>query len=215
MTLIISFFFFFLVYKEFILELNFSDFYDYYLNLKVEIDQNKIFFIALYFVLSVFWIFLFGFVSPLLVISTLMFGYLGCLISIISFTLGSTFSFLAAKSFKKSIKKILKKNEINENSLFLFIIFRLIPGVPFIIKNFSGVFFKINVNEFFLATLIAETPQIFLFTFILKKLINTSILLSEDFNLMVLSQELFIPIITLLLFAITIFSIKKYFQKYF
>ena len=215
MTLIISFFFFFLVYKEFILELNFSDFYDYYLNLKVEIDKNKIFFIAFYFVLSVFWIFLFGFVSPLLVISTLMFGYLGCLISIISFTLGSTFSFLAAKSFKKSIKKILKKNEINENPLFLFIIFRLIPGVPFIIKNLSGVFFKINVNEFFLATLIAETPQIFLFTFILKKLINTSILLSEDFNLMVLSQELFIPIITLFLFAITILGIKKYFQKYF
>jgi len=215
LTLIISFFFFFLVYKEFILELNFSDFYDYYLNLKVEIDKNKIFFIAFYFVLSVFWIFLFGFVSPLLVISTLMFGYLGCLISIISFTLGSTFSFLAAKSFKKSIKKILKKNEINENPLFLFIIFRLIPGVPFIIKNLSGVFFKINVNEFFLATLIAETPQIFLFTFILKKLINTSILLSEDFNLMVLSQELFIPIITLFLFAITILGIKKYFQKYF
>ena len=215
MALIISFFFFFLVYKEFILELTLSDFYNYYLNLKVEIDRNKIFFIAFYFVLSVFWIFLFGFVSPLLVISTLMFGYLGCFISIISFTLGSTFSFLVAKSFKKSIKKILKKNEINENPLFLFIIFRLIPGVPFIIKNLSGVFFKINVNEFFLATLIAETPQIFLFTFILKKLINTSILLSEDFNLMVLSQELFIPIITLLLFVITIFCIKKYFQKYF
>ncbi|MAI76111.1 MAG: hypothetical protein CBC25_02785 [Pelagibacteraceae bacterium TMED65] len=215
MTLIISFFFCFLIYKDLILELNFSDFYNYYLNLKVEIDRNKIFFIFFYFVLSVFWIFLFGFVSPLLVISTLMFGYLGCLISVISFTLGSTFSFLAAKSFKKSIKKILKKNEINENSLFLFIIFRLIPGVPFIIKNFSGVFFKINVYKFFLATLIAETPQIFLFTFILKKLINTSILLSDDFNLMLLSQELFIPIITLLLFAITIFGIKKYFQKYF
>lgn len=201
--------------KTVILGLSFNDYYDHYLKLKLEIDKNKIFYIAVYFVTSICWIFFFGFVTPLLIVSTLMFGYLGCLISMFSFTLGSTLSFLVAKSFKNQIIKVLKKNELTENSFFLFIIFRLIPGVPFIIKNLSGVFFKINVNKFFLATLISETPQIFLFTFILKKLITASILLSEDFNLFMLSQQLFLPVITLLLFAIAIFFLKKYFRNYF
>ncbi len=194
---------------------NFKLLFQYYEDLKLKVDQNILLYISIYFFFSILWICLVGIVTPMLVISTLLFGYVSCIFSIISFTIGSTISFFLAKKLKGSINFNLKKINIKNNAFFLFIIFRFIPGIPFMIKNFSGVFFNLNNKEFIAATILAESPQIILFVFILNKLIKSSEILITNFDLSILYNELLIPILLIISFLVFIFIIKIKFQKYF
>ncbi len=144
-----------------------------------------------------------------------MFGYVGAFLSIFSFTIGSTFSFLFAKNFSHFIKNSIVNLKITNNSFFLFVIFRFIPGIPLIIKNFSGIFFNVSNIQFIKATVIAEVPQIILVTFIIQRLIESSELLIYNFDISVLSEKLFIPIFLMLIFVIFIFILKVKFHKFF
>ena len=53
----------------------------------------------------------------------------------------------------------------------MFIIYRMIPGIPYLIKNLSVIFFKLNFKKFLLAVIIADTPQIIIFIFFSKDLL--------------------------------------------
>ena len=189
--------------------------FEKYLDNKNHVENHPLLFASIYFVFAVFWIFFLGIVSPILILAILMFGYYGYFLSVISFTVGGTFSYLFARKFNHLIKSVLKKIEIKENSFFLFIVFRFIPGVPFMIKNFSGIFFDLNIKKFVLATLIAETPQLLLFTFIITSFLESSELLIEGFNLSVLLEKLLVPLSLLFLFVIFLFVLKKKFEKFF
>jgi len=189
--------------------------FEKYLDNKNHVENHPLLFASIYFVFAVFWIFFLGIVSPILILAILMFGYYGYFLSVISFTVGGTFSYLFARKFNHLIKSVLKKIEIKENSFFLFIVFRFIPGVPFMIKNFSGIFFDLNLKKFVLATLIAETPQLLLFTFIITSFLESSELLIEGFNLSVLLEKLLVPLSLLFLFVIFLFVLKKKFEKFF
>ncbi len=186
-----------------------------YENLKDTIDQNKFFYTFLYILISIFWICFVGIITPMLVLSAIMFGYIGCIFSIISFTIGSTISYFFATKFKDSLTKRFKKIVLKDNSFFFFIILRLLPGVPFMIKNFSGVFFNLNYKKFITATILADSPQIIFFVYIFKKLLQSSELLINGFDISALSQEFLTPIILIILFLILIFIIKKKFINYF
>ena len=83
------------------------------------------------------------------------------------------------------------------------------------IKNFSGIFFDLNIKKFVLATLIAETPQLLLFSFIITSFLESSELLIEGFNLSVLLEKLLVPLSLLFLFVIFLFVLKKKFEKFF
>ena len=186
-----------------------------YLVHKNYIDNHPILFASIYFIFAIFWIFLFGIITPMLILAILMFGYYGYMLSLISFTIGGSFSYLFARKYNQIIKKRIKNIEVRENSFFLFIIFRFIPGVPFMIKNFSGIFFDLNLKKFIFATLIAETPQLFLFTYILMTFIKSSEFLMEDFNSSELLQELFLPLSLLFLLVVFVFILKKKFESVF
>ncbi len=194
---------------------NFELLFRYYEDLKFKVDQNRLLYMSAYFIISILWICLVGIVSPILVISTLFFGYTSCIISIASFTIGSSISFIFAKSLKGSIDFELKKFNVKNNAFFLFIIFRFIPGIPFMIKNFSGVFFNLNIKQFTIATILSESPQIILFVFVLNRLIQSSEILISNFDLTILYNELLTPILLIVFFLIFIFIIKIKFQNYF
>ena len=151
----------------------------------------------------------------MLIISTLLFGYTSCLVSIVSFTIGSTISFIFAKSLKRLINLNLNTLNIQNNSFFLFIIFRFIPGIPFMIKNFSGVFFNLSKGQFIVATILSESPQIILFVFILNRLIQSSEMLITNFDLKILYNELLTPTLLMISFLVFIFVIKNKFRHYF
>ena len=201
--------------QEFIASLSFNTAVKKYLEIQTYVDQNIYLLAFLYFIISIFWISFLGIASPMLVLSTLMFGYFGSMISILSFTVGSVISFNFAKNFKHLIKNYLKNIHVKENPFFLYVIFRFIPGFPLIIRNFSGVFFNLSNKQFVCATLISESPQIILFTFILQRLLESSEILLTDFNISTLSERLILPILLMLGFLTIIFILKVKFGKYF
>ena len=207
------------LYKDLLLNLTLEDIHFQHEKLINILNNNKFISIGLYLFSSIIWICFVGIVSPLLLISTLLFGYFGILLSIFSFILGSILTFIIANLFKNYLKKILIKSkkipDIHEHPMFLFTIFRLIPGIPFVVKNIFAVFFNLSYRQFIFATVLAEVPQIVLYTYIFKKAIDTSKAYASELNLTVLTEELFIPSVLLLIFFIIIFILKKKYSKYF
>ncbi len=160
--------------------------------------------------ISIFWISFIGIVTPVLLISALAFGYYGIIISLFSLVLGSLISFFIAIKTKGIIKKLQQKKPIvSKDPFILYIIFRLIPGVPFLIKNLSVIFFKLNLKSFFLAVIISDTPQIVIFTFFFKKLIDSSneFLINRDFNR--IFEQMYLPLLVIILFMFFIFFLKR------
>ena len=68
------------------------------------------------------------------------------------------------------------------------------------IKNFSGVFFNLNIKQFTIATILSESPQIILFVFVLNRLIQSSEILISNFDLTILYNELLTPILLIVFF---------------
>lgn len=207
------------LYKELLFNLTLEDIHFQHEKLKIILNNNKFISIGFYLFSSTIWICFVGIVSPLLLISTLLFGYFGILLSIFSFILGSVLTFSIANLFKDYLKKVLVKSnklpDFNEKSIFLFTIFRLVPGMPFVIKNIFAIFFNLSYRQFIFATILAELPQIVLYTYIFKKAIDTSKAYASELNLTVLTEELLMPSVLLLIFFILIFILKNKYSKYF
>ena len=210
------FLFLFMVLKKEPAELiNINDLLIHYQNYKLYIDNNKFLFVIIYLFFSILWICLLGIMIPMLILSTLMFEYLAFFLSIISFSTGSTISYILAKKFKKFTGNTLKKITVKDNSFFLYIIFRFTPGVPYIIKNFSGIFFKLQNRDFFIATVIADAPQIFLIVFLIKTFVDSSEIFQNNFDISIILERLFLPFFLIFLFLILVFVIKKQIKKNF
>ncbi len=207
------------LYKDLLFNLSLENIHYEHEKLKTFLDNNKLISIGLYLFLSTIWICVVGIVSPLLFISTLFFGYFGILLSVFSFILGSILAFSIANLFKDYLKKILvKSNKITnfkEKSMFLFTIFRVIPGMPFAIKNIFAIFFNLTYRQFIFATILAEVPQVILYTYIFKRVIDTTKLYASELKLEVLTEELLMPSIVLLTFFILLFILKNKYSKYF
>lgn len=201
--------------KEHLEFLNLQNLLIYYQNYKLYIDDNKFLFGIIYILVSTLWICFLGIMTPMLILSTLMFEYLAIILSIISFSTGSTISYLFAKKFKNLVFKKFEKITVKENPFLLYIIFRFIPGVPYILKNISGIFFKLKNKNFFIATIIADTPQIFLIVFLIKRFVDSSKSFENDFDIMLISEQLFFPFLLIVLFLIIVFFINKKFKKIF
>ena len=207
------------LYKDLLFNLSLENIHSEHEKLKTFLDNNKLISIGLYLFSSTIWICFVGIVSPLLFISTLFFGYFGILLSVFSFILGSILAFSIANLFKDYLKKILvKSNKITnfkEKSMFLFTIFRVIPGMPFAIKNIFAIFFNLTYRQFIFATILAEVPQVILYTYIFKRVIDTTKLYASELKLEVLTEELLMPSIILLTFFILLFILKNKYSKYF
>ena len=181
-----------------------------YLSLSDTVNLHFYKFSIAFTLISILWISLIGIVTPVLFISVLAFGYYGIIVSLLSLVLGSIINFFMATKTKSAIKKIQhKKPFFSEDPFLIFIIFRLIPGIPYLIKNLSVIFFKLNLKKFFLAVIISDTPQVVIFTFFLKRLIDSSneFLITQDFNL--IFNQMYLPILVLILFMFFIFFLKK------
>ena len=84
------------LYRDIFFSLNLENIYSEYEKLGAFLDNNKLISIGLYLFISTIWICFVGIVSPLLLISTVLFGYFGIPLSIFSFILGSMFTFTIA-----------------------------------------------------------------------------------------------------------------------
>ena len=183
-------------------------------------DQNLILIGSVYFFFAIIWVFLMGFGTPLIIFAGFAFGtVLGSVLSIFSFTIGATLLYCFANHyFKDLVEKYLGnkysklKNNINENELSYFFSLRVVPGIPFPIKNLLPVLFNMKIKNYFLATLFGEAVPIIISVSIFSG-ISSAFQSNQDFSLNLLfAPEIFLPLLALAIMSLVANYIKK---KYF
>ncbi len=183
---------------------------NFYKKYQYSVLNNYLFSVLLYITISILLVAFIGAFILVLLLSVITFEYYGILYASISVILGSIMSYFMAQIFDFEIlKSIKKKLEIKEESFHLYLVIRFAPGLPFLFKNFSSVFFNLSLKKFVLACLISDVPQIALFSYFLNNLIVSIDDLLNNKNLDYLFNNMLIPTFLLFFFVIFIYILKK------
>jgi uncharacterized membrane protein YdjX (TVP38/TMEM64 family) len=193
---------------------------DYFHGMK----QANLFLISLIFLLStIFWVIMAGFGLPVALLAGFIFGkWLGTFILIIGMTVGATILYTLGNYF---FKEVIKERFLNrfknleikfKKSEFIYLlVYRFIGGIPFALSNVLPCIFNVKASNFFWATLIGITPQLFLVVSIgsgLEKIIEQNLEAPRIIDL-IYSPDIYIPMLAFAaLITITIIA-KKIFYK--
>ena len=209
---------------------NIPDFFSYEfikLNKNTIIEYKRENFLALTFIFFIFcimWVLLLGFAVPLLIFSGFVFGkWWGTLVVLTSTTIGASLLYLLAGLFfrdfiqKKFTSKFAKlKKFFNKNEFIYFMCFRFIGGggTPYVIQNVLPILFNMSIKNYILATFLGSIPPMFV-TVSLGSGIESVIDKNDKFNLVnvLLSPEIYFPIIGFFILLIIAFVIKKLYFK--
>ena len=191
----------------------------------IELKNSNLFLLTIIFlILSILWVFPFlGFGSPVALVGGFIFGkWIGTSVVVLGLSVGATFLYTFANYYLKDLirEKFLykyknldikfKKSEFN-----YLLIYRFIGGIPWQLSCLLPAIFNVKVRNFFFATLIGIIPQIFLAVSIgsgLENIIEQN-LKTPSFVEIIISPEIYIPLILFfILLLITIF-IRKIFYK--
>ena len=193
---------------------------DYFFELK----QSNLFLLAIiFFLFSVIWVLAAGFGSPLAIFGGFIFGkWLGSIIVVFGMSIGASLLYVFANYFLKNLikEKFLNKYQSLENkfkkSEFIYLLaYRFIGGIPFAISNILPCIFNVRVINFFCATLIGILPQIFLICSIgngLEKIIEKNLEPPKIMDL-IISPDIYIPLIVFACIIIITFYLRKLFYK--
>jgi len=222
--LVVSLFLYFFLSKFTFEELTSYEFIknnrDYFFGLK----QTNLFLISLIFLIAtIFWVFMAGFGLPVALLAGFIFGkWLGTFILIIGMTIGATILYTIGNYF---FKEIIKEKFLNrfknleakfKKSEFIYLLaYRFIGGIPFALSNILPCIFNVRISNFFWATLIGLTPQLFLVVSIgsgLEKIIEQN-LDSPNITNLISSPDIYIPLIIFTIFIIITVFFRKLFYK--
>jgi uncharacterized membrane protein YdjX (TVP38/TMEM64 family) len=191
-------------------------------NLESYISNNFYINLILFSLFSVVWIALLGFGSPLLIISGILFGkWAGTFVSVISVSLGALLLYSIVNFFFKDlIYKLLEKKFskyiflFNKNEFYYFFIFRFSGGlgIPFPLQNTLPVIFNMKKTNYFFASVLGFAPGFFIWNTIGSG-ISLFIKNSENFSFisLLLSKEIYLPILMFIIFVFITLIIKKIF----
>jgi uncharacterized membrane protein YdjX (TVP38/TMEM64 family) len=193
---------------------------EYLTNIK---ETNTILLSFGFMIITTLWIFLLGFGSPILLISGFIFGkWLGLLLAVGSMSIGATFLYIFGNYFFKDLikEKFLNKfknleNKFRENEFTFFLIYRFIGGIPFQIQNLLPVLFNIKIKNYFFGSFLGIIPQGFIAVSLgsgISKIIknNDSIPTIKE---LLLSSEIYLPIIGFIFLIFLTIILKKFFYK--
>ena len=185
-------------------------------------DANFVLLAISYFFLSIVWVFLLGFGTPLVIVAGFAFGiFWGSFLSILGFSIGASLLYLFANHYFKdlvfkylAVRFLSLKNHFNENEFSYFFFIRVIPGIPFPIKNVMPVLFNMKVKNYFFATLLGEAIPIIISVSIVSGFAG-AIQSNENLNFSLLySPEIFLPLLGLgIMVVLTNYLKKKYIKK--
>ena len=194
---------------------------DYFFDLK----QTNLFLISLVFLIStIIWVVMAGFGLPAALLAGFIFGkWLGIFVLIIGMTIGATILYILGNYF---FKEIIKEKFLNrfknleikfKKSEFIYLLaYRFIGGIPFALSNVLPCIFNVKVANFFWATLIGLTPQLFLVVSIgsgLEKIIEQNLEAPRIIDL-IYSPDIYIPMLAFVaLIIITIIARKIFYKK--
>ena len=190
-----------------------------------ELRQTNLFLLSSIFILStIAWVVMAGFGLPIALLAGFIFGkWFGTFILVIGMTIGATILYLLGNFF---LKEFIKEKFLNrfknleikfKKSEFIYLLaYRFIGGIPFALSNVLPCIFNVRVNNFFWATLIGLTPQLFLVVSIgsgLEKIIEQNLDTPRIIDL-IYSPDIYIPMIAFIaLIVITIVARKIFYKK--
>ena len=142
---------------------------DYFVNLK---NKNLIFISLFFTLLTLLWVFMLGFGTPVALLGGFIFGkWFGTFLVALGCTFGATFLYLFGNYFLKDFikKNFLKKYKnlevkFKKNEFNFFLIYRLIGGIPFAIANLLPIIFNISLKNYFFGTFLGILPSLFIIT---------------------------------------------------
>ena len=210
------------------IEINRLNDFSYYKKLQTSLDQfittNFLINITYFFIFSVAWVTLLGFGSPILIISGILFGkWIGTIVSVISMSIGALLLYsIASFFFSDIVKNILERKFqkyiqlFKKKEFYYFFIYRFIGGlgVPFFLQNVFPILFNMKKVNYFFSSFFGFVPGFFIFNTIGAGL-NTYIAKAENFNFLelLLTPEIYLPILMFIILIILSVIIKKRFFK--
>jgi len=186
--------------------------------------ENFLLLAVFFFIFCIVWTLSLGFAGPLLIFSGFVFGkWWGILLVLTSTTIGATLLYMLAGLFfrdiieKKLAPKFFKlKKFFNKNELIYFMCFRFIGGggTPYGIQNLLPVIFNMNLKNYIVATFVGSMPSMFV-TVSLGSGIESVIDQNVKFSIfaVLLSPEIYLPIIGFFIILIMAYVIKKIYFK--
>ena len=187
-------------------------------------SENFLFLAIIFFIFCVFWVLLLGFAMPLLIFSGFVFGkWWGIVIVLTSTTVGAALLYLLASFFfrdaikEKLAPKFSKLREFfNRNDIIYFMCFRFVGGggCPYAIQNVLPILFDMPIKNYIIATFIGSMPSMFVTVALgngIEKVIDKNTELSV--STVLLSPEIYVPIIAFFIILIFAFVIKKFYFK--
>jgi len=222
--LLILFIFLYFIFLQ--IEISRLNDFSYYKELQANIDSfigDKLYInLLIFFIFSVVWVALFGFGSPLLIISGVFFGkWVGTFISVISISFGALALYSIVNFFFKDlVNKLLKKkfskyiNTFKKNEFYYFLIFRIVGGlgIPFGLQNIVPVLFNMKKINYFFSSILGFIPNFFIMNSIGSG-INRFVKESDTFSFinLILSKEIYLPVTMFIILILISLVIKKKF----
>ena len=222
--LVVSSFLYFFLSKFSLEELTSYEFIknnrDYFFGLK---QTNLLFLSVIFIFLTIVWVLMAGFGSPVALLAGFIFGkWLGTIILVLGLSVGATILYIFGNYF---LKEVIKEKFLNrfknleikfKKSEFIYLlVYRFIGGIPFALSNVLPCIFNVRVSNFFWATLIGLTPPLFLVVSIgsgLEKIIEQNLEAPRIIDL-IYSQDIYIPMIAFGALLITAIIARKIFYK--
>ena len=193
---------------------------EYLINLK---ESNTILASFIFITITIIWIFLLGFGSPVVLSAGFIFGkWLGLLLAISSLSIGATLLYIFGNYFFKDIIKEKFWNKFKnleakfkKNEFIFFLIYRFVGGIPFQISNLLPILFKVRIENYFFGNFIGIIPQAFIITSLgsgIEQIIKNNDSVPSVFELLT-SSEIYLPILGFIFLIILTFIIKKIIYK--
>ena len=193
----------------------------YFINLK---NSNLFLVFTIFLILTILWVFPFlGFGSPIAILGGFIFGkWIGTIVVVLGLSIGATCLYIFGNYFLKDLvrdkffnKFINLQTKFKQSEFLYLLIYRFVGGVPWQLSCLLPTIFNVKVNNFFFATLIGIIPQVFLVVSIgsgLEKIIdqNTEVPKITD---IILSQDIYIPIIAFFSLILITIILRKFFYK--
>ena len=178
----------------------------------------------IFLILTIVWVLLLGFGSPIFLIGGFIFGkWVGTILVVFGLTIGSTLLYYFAnflikdliyKKFSSKFKYLTEKFKRNE--LAYFTLYRAVGGIPFFLQNLLPLLFNVKIRNYFFGTIIGLTPQLFVGVSLgagIDKIIQENEKLPSIWK-MLKTPDIYFPLLgIILIFLLAIYFRKKFFKQ--
>ena len=193
---------------------------DYFYNLR---ESNLLIISIIFLFITVIWVLLLGFGSPIALISGFIFGkWIGTFVATFGLSIGALTLYLFGNYFFKDLikEKFLDKfknleEKFKKREFNFFLIYRFVGGIPFQIANLLPVLFNVSAKNYLIGTFLGIIPQIFIMVSLgsgLEKIIDENEKM-PTLSDMLFSPDIYYPILGFFVLFFTAIVIKKFFYK--